>query len=136
MRNEKNKYQDIIDYNYTGSQRLNKMSVQDRAAQFAPFAALSGHGEAVKEIARIVDEKIELGEDAIQEITEKLNYIEANIKDLIISITYFVPDSRKYGGRYVTRTTSVKKIDNINRSLILKNGIEINFDNIYDIVIE
>jgi len=136
MRNEKNKYQDIIDYNYTGSQRLNKMSVQDRAAQFAPFAALSGHGEAVKETARIVDEKIELGEDAIQEITEKLNYIEANIKDLIISITYFVPDSRKYGGRYVTRTTSVKKIDNINRSLILKNGIEINFDNIYDIVIE
>ena len=136
MRNEKNKYQDIIDYNYTGSQRLNKMSVQDRAAQFAPFAALSGHGEAVKETARIVDEKIELGEDAIQGITEKLNYIEANIKDLIISITYFVPDSRKYGGRYVTRTTSVKKIDNINRSLILKNGIEINFDNIYDIVIE
>ena len=111
------------------------MSIHDRAAQFAPFAALTGHGEAINETARTVDSKIVLGEDAIQEISEKLNYIQNHIKDRqTVIITYFVPDSRKnYGGRYVTTQVIIKRIDDISQSVVCTDGTVIQLEDISDI---
>ena len=131
-------YIDIINLPRHISQKHPHMSIHDRAAQFAPFAALTGHGEAINETARTVDSKIVLGEDAIQEISEKLNYIQNHIKDRqTVIITYFVPDSRKnYGGRYVTTQVIIKRIDEISRSVVCTDGTVIQFKDIVEINIK
>ena len=128
-------YIDIINLPRHISQKHPHMSIHDRAAQFAPFAALTGHGEAINETARTVDSKIVLGEDAIQEISEKLNYIQNHIKDRqTVIITYFVPDSRKnYGGRYVTTQVIIKRIDDISQSVVCTDGTVIQLEDISDI---
>ncbi|MBQ7903195.1 MAG: hypothetical protein IJ362_05640 [Oscillospiraceae bacterium] len=128
-------YKDIINLPHHVSDKHPHMSIHDRAAQFAPFAALTGHGEAINETARTVDSKIVLGEDAIQEISEKLNYIQNHIKDRqTVIITYFVPDSRKnYGGRYVTTQVIIKRIDDISQSVVCENGAAIQLEDISDI---
>ncbi|MBQ3008335.1 MAG: hypothetical protein IJD80_01995 [Oscillospiraceae bacterium] len=128
-------YQGIINLPRHVSKKYPHMSIHDRAAQFAPFAALTGHGEAINETARTVDSKIVLGEDAIQEISEKLNYIQNHIKDRqTVIITYFVPDSRKnYGGRYVTTQVIIKRIDDISQSVVCTDGTVIQLEDISDI---
>ncbi len=128
-------YQDIINLPHHVSDKHPHMSIHDRAAQFAPFAALTGHGEAINETARTVDSKIVLGEDAIQEVSEKLNYIQSHIKDKPdVIITYFVQDSRKsYGGRYVTKQMTIKLIDDISQSVICTDGTVIQFVDIFEI---
>ncbi|MBQ5326924.1 MAG: hypothetical protein J6K80_06950, partial [Oscillospiraceae bacterium] len=78
MKRQLQDYKDIINMPRHVSDRHPQMSIHDRTAQFAPFAALTGHGEAINEAARTVDSRIVLGEDAIQEISEKLNYIQSN----------------------------------------------------------
>ena len=96
----KRNYDDIINLPRHVSDKHPHMSIHDRAAQFAPFAALTGHSEAVSETARYVDEKIDLGEDAIKEIQDALNYIQEHITESPqVTITYFVADGRKRGGR-------------------------------------
>ncbi len=131
---KKRNYDDIINLPYIKSTRHPHMSIHDRAAQFAPFAALSGHGDAVSETARYVDERAELGEDAVLEITESLNYIQNNIKSYPeVLLTYFVPDIRKKGGRYVTEKCHIKKIDNISQVMVLDNDKEIMFDSLLEI---
>ena len=131
-------YKDIINLPHHVSDKHPHMSIHDRAAQFAPFAALTGHGEAINETARTVDSKIVLGEDAIQEISEKLNYIQNHIKDRqTVIITYFVPDSRKnYGGRYVTTQVIIKRIDDISQSVVCTDGTVIQFGDIFEIEIK
>ena len=128
-------YIDIINLPRYISDKHPHMSIHDRAAQFAPFAALTGHGEAINETARTVDSKIVLGEYAIQEISEKLNYIQNHIKDRqTVIITYFVPDSRKnYGGRYVTTQVIIKRIDDISQSVVFTDGTVIQLEDISDI---
>lgn len=97
-----------------------------RAAQFAPFAALTGHDEAVKETARLTDRKIEIDEYAKDELNRKLNYIIGHIDDeQMFSITYFVPDKKKTGGRYETVTDTVVKVREYENSIIMYNEIEI-----------
>ena len=108
----KRNYDDIINLPRHVSDKHPHMSIHDRAAQFAPFAALPGHSEAVSETARYVDEKIDLGEDAIKEIQDALNYIQEHISESPeVNITYFVADGRKQGGRYITDSTTVKVIN-------------------------
>ena len=128
-------YKDIINLPHHVSDKHPHMSIHDRAAQFAPFAALTGHGEAINETARTVDSKIVLGEDAIQEISEKLNYIQSKIKDKPnVIITYFVPDSRKsYGGQYVMKQVIIKQIDEISQSVVCTDGTVIQLEDISDI---
>lgn len=128
-------YKDIIDMPRHISDRHPHMSIHDRAAQFAPFAALTGHGEAINETARTVDSKIVLGEDAVQEISEKLNYIQSCIKAKpAVIITYFVQDEKKtYGGRYVTRPAIIKQIDNTSQSVVCEDGTVIQFVDIFEI---
>lgn len=135
MKRDIHDYQNIINLPRHISQKHPHMSIHDRAAQFAPFAALTGHGETINETARTVDSKIVLGEDAIQEISERLNYIQSYIKDKPdVTITYFVPDSRKgYGGRYVTKQATIKQIDSVYQSVVCEDGTIIQFEDIAEI---
>ena len=130
----KRNYDDIINLPRHVSDKHPHMSIHDRAAQFAPFAALTGHSEAVSETARYVDEKIDLGEDAIKEIQDALNYIQEHIAESPqVTITYFVADGRKQGGVYVTETARVKRIDDLKKIIYLENGIVIKFEGIFEV---
>ncbi len=96
------------------------MSLHDRAAQFSPFAALTGHKAAINETARLTDEKQILSEDVIAKLNEQLNLIKENIStNPIVTITYFVPDDRKSGGAYISNTGVVKKINEYNHTVVL-----------------
>ena len=130
----KRNYDDIINLPRHVSDKHPKMSIHDRAAQFAPFAALTGHSEAVGEAGRYVDEKIHLGEDVIKEIQDALNYIQEHISQSPqVTITYFVADGRKQGGRYVTEAVRVKRVNDLDKAICLDNGVNINFGNIFRI---
>ena len=102
------------------------MSNMNRAAQFAPFAALTGYEESIEETARITDRRIELSEYEIEELNAKLNFIQEHIKERPeVTITYFQPDERKDGGAYITVTGRIRKIDEVNRVLVFENQINI-----------
>ena len=129
----KGPYDDIINLPRPVSKRP-PMSNLDRAAQFAPFAALTGHEEAVKETARLTDKRLELGEHAKQALDQKLRIIVDRLEESPqISIRYFVPDSKKAGGQYVKVSGSVKKIDEYERVLIMSNGVKIPIEEIIEI---
>lgn len=128
------RYNDIITLPHYQSKKRPQMSIHDRAAQFSPFAALTGHDEAIKETARLTDKKIELDETAKEILNEKFNYIMEHIYEQPeISVEYFVPDSLKEGGMYVDFTGNVKKYDFFNRVLYFVDNTEINVDCILDI---
>ena len=129
-----NKYDDIINLERPISKKRVPMSMENRAAQFAPFSALSGYSEAVKETARITDSKKALSEGIKEIINEKLNYIKNNIKNIgEVTITYFVKDQKKSGGKYVGVTGSVKNIDRDNFLVYMMNGTVISFNDISNI---
>ena len=129
-------YNDIIHLPYHGSKSHRRMTMSDRAAQFAPFAALTGHDAAIKETARIVEQKIELDESQKTLIDITLNEIQNDASnDLHINITYFQPDSKKMGGTYINTTGTVKRIDPYKETIALDNSLIIPFDDIYDIEI-
>lgn len=118
---KENPYTDIIDLPRHRSQYYPPMPREKRAAQFSPFAALSGHEEAIKEKARLTEQKIELSESKKAQLSARLLLLEKHLeKQPIISITYFVPDEQKSGGTYVTKTGVVTKIVEHARSLIFK----------------
>ena len=120
MENVSHKYDDIINLPHHVSKKHPQMSLHDRAAQFSPFAALTGHKAAINETARLTDEKQILSEDVIAKLNEQLNLIKENIgTNPIETITYFVPDDKKSGGAYISHTGVVKKIDEYNHTVIL-----------------
>ena len=120
MENISHKYDDIINLPHHVSKKRPQMSLHDRAAQFSPFAALTGHKEAINETARLTDEKQILSEDVIAKLNEQLNLIKENIgTNQTVTITYFVPDDKKSGGAYISHTGVVKKIDEYNHTVIL-----------------
>lgn len=128
------KYDDIIHMPHHVSRKHPQMPVSDRAAQFSPFAALTGHGDAIKETERLTQQRIELDENDKLRINEKLQLLQENIRQQPeIRITYFQPDLRKEGGAYVEETGCVKKIDSYGGKLVLENGIVISIEEIYDI---
>ncbi len=113
-------YDDIINLPNPTSKTHLRMPLYNRAAQFSPFAALTGHEAAVKEEARLTEEKKELGEDEIARLNEKLNVIIKNIgTEKMVTITYFVPDDRKSGGSYVSCSGIVKRIDEYEHTIVL-----------------
>ena len=119
-------YADIIDLPHHQSATRPHMSLYDRAAQFAPFAALTGYDDMVKEEARYVGQQIELGEASIELLNQKLTLIADVIEDgtkPTVSITYFEPDTMKAGGKYVTVTEKIKKIDPVTRKVILMKTV-------------
>lgn len=127
-------YNDIINLSRPKSKKHPAMSIYDRAAQFAPFSALSGYGDAIDETARHTDSCTELCEDEKEVLREKLRLIEENI-DLKteLAVTYFVPDVKKEGGAYVTVKGRVKKFDEYERHMLMSDGTAIPFDSIIDI---
>lgn len=131
-------YDDIINLSRPKSNHP-KMSIEQRSAQFAPFAALTSFGDKVKETARLTDRKIELDEEMknildikIQDIKNKLS----NNKNFTTQITYFISDNKKEGGKYVIITDSLFKIDEYKHQFIMKNGLKIDISDILDINIE
>lgn len=129
------KYDDIINLPHHESKKHPRMSLEARSAQFAPFAALTGYDEAIRETARQTDKRIEINEELKRNLNEKLQLIKKEIhtKPKII-VTYFVPDSKKEGGKYVTVTGNVIKIDEYKKKMILENNIEIPISEIIDIL--
>ena len=127
-------YDDIINLPHHVSATRPQMSMLDRAAQFSPFAALTGYDDAIKETGRLTDEKIEMDEDRKAALDMKQAYlIEMIDEQPEISITYFLPDAKKSGGAYVTVTGNLKRFDEYERLLILTDGKKIPMDDIADI---
>ena len=130
----KDDYRDIIDLPAPVSSRHPRMPLENRAAQFMPFAALTGFGDAIDETARITDEKLELTEDELRILDEKL----AELRPLLsqrpeVTFVYYEPDARKEGGAYITRTGIVKKINDYGRSILLEDGAVIPVDALSEI---
>ncbi len=131
------KYDDIIDMPHHQSKERPHMSLHDRAAQFAPFAALTGHEDAIKETARLTDEKIVLDESDVGRINEKLFEISQHLSEKRkISITYFKADQKKSGGAYLTDIGTIKKIDETEKIVIMDSGMKIALENIVGIETE
>lgn len=129
----KGPYDDIINLPRHVSSKRKKMSKLDRAAQFAPFAALTGHEEAVKESARLTEKRVELGEHAKQALNQKLRIVIERLEDLPqVSIRYFIPDANKAGGQYVTVTGSIKKVDEYQRIFIMTDGVKIPIEEVVE----
>ena len=129
-----NSYDDIINLPHPVSKNHPQMPLQDRAAQFAPFAALTGHDAAIKETARLTEERWELSEEAIAQLNEKINIIRNNIGiEQKVLITYFIPDAKKAGGAYVTCSGIVKKIDEYEHTIIMTDQTVIPIEQISDI---
>ncbi len=127
-------YEDILNLPHHVSKTRPQMSMLDRAAQFSPFAALTGYDDAIKETGRLTDEKIEMDEDRKAALDMKQAYlIEMIDEQPEISITYFLPDTKKSGGAYVTVTGNLKRFDEYERLLILTDGKKIPMDDIADI---
>lgn len=128
------KYNDIINLPHYQSKKRPHMSLHDRAAQFSPFSALTGHDEAIKETARLTDAKAELSEAKKTILNEKFNFIFDHIYDRPeITVTYFIPDLYKSGGAYAEFTGYVKKYDYYNRILHFTDNTEIKIDDIWEI---
>lgn len=128
------KYKDIIDLPHKQSSKRPRMSLSDRAAQFAPFAALTGYDDAIVETGRLTDKKIELSEEALDLLNVKYQILLAHLADNAeIILTYFVPDKNKSGGAYVEKQGVVKRLDIFERQLILCDGTKILMDDILTI---
>lgn len=126
------KYEDIINLPHPVSKKHPRMSLYDRAAQFSPFAVLTGHNAAIIETARLTEKKIRQSEDAISILNEKLHIITENPGEEV-TITYFLPDDRKEGGAYVIHTGAVKKIDRYGNAVVMTEGTVIPVEDISEI---
>lgn len=128
------RYDDIINLPNPTSKKHPRMSLSDRAAQFSPFAALTGHEAAIKETARLTNEKLMLSDEVIAEINEKLNLISETIgTQQLVRITYFVPDNKKAGGAYISCSGCVKKIDGYEHTVVMEDKTVIPIKQISDI---
>ena len=124
--NDTNRYDDIINLPHPEPTIRPRMAMENRAAQFSPFAALTGYDDATREEARLVDIKQELSEDMKDMLDAKLAVIEQHIKEQPeISVTYFQPDEKKTGGRYTTVSGNVKKLDGVEHVIIMADGTKI-----------
>lgn len=126
---DEHKYDDIIHLPHPVSARHPQMPLYDRAAQFSPFAALTGHEAAIKETARLTEERMELDESAKEMLDERLQMIRENLsRKPEVTFTYFKPDERKSGGAYLTVTGRVKKIDGYEHRILLEDGTVIEIE--------
>ena len=128
------KYADMLSLAHPVSKNHPPMPMADRAAQFAPFAALTGHGAAIKEMARMTDEKIEPDENLQSALDRKLQALRRRIKEMPeASFTYFLPDTQKSGGSYVCVTGKVKKIKEYENVIVLQDGTQIPIDDLLEV---
>ncbi len=131
---ESHRYDDIISLPHHISKRHPQMPALNRAAQFSPFAALTGHKEAVRETVRLTDSFVELDESRKEQIDGQLRLIRENLdRHPEIEATYFQPDEKKRGGAYVTRTGRVKRIDTYSRQIIFTDGKTLPIESLFSI---
>lgn len=147
-------YDDMINLPHPTSANHPRMSLYDRAAQFSPFAALTGYDEAVKETARLTEQERELDEDEKERLNRKLRILQQYMAEetarkaaeeeaeemaergTLVEVIYFEPDERKTGGRYVTYTGALKRIDVDGRKLIMEDKTVVPIERIRDIMTE
>lgn len=130
----KGPYDDIIHLPHHVSPKRPPMPMEDRAAQFSPFAALTGYDSTIRETARLTDRKIELSDDAKAVLDAKIAWIRSQLSARpTVTIVYFVPDGSKEGGAYRTLTGQVKQIRDLERVLVLTDGTKISFEDILDL---
>ena len=128
------KYNEIMGLPHHVSKTRPRMPMSDRAAQFAPFAALTGYDAAIKETGRLTDERIELDVEALSALDMKYQILmEALDEAPEVTITYFQPDERKAGGKYVSAVGAVKKIDDFERRITMRDGTRIPMDDVLSI---
>lgn len=126
------KYDDIINCPHHVSEKRAPMPIANRAAQFSPFAALTGYDAAIEETGRLTEGWIDLDESSVEALNEKLLRIrQAMNAGPEITVVYFRPDERKSGGAYISVTGVVKKLDSVDQSLLMEDGTLIFFENIY-----
>lgn len=131
---DKYQYDDIINLEHHVSSNREHMSVLDRAAQFSPFAALTGFDGAIKETARLTDQRIVLDETAKIILDEKLRIVQEQLsRQQEIELVFFRPDEMKAGGAYISMIGTVKKIDGYERTVVMEDGTRIPIDEIVDI---
>ena len=134
MEKEIFQYEDIVDLPRHVSKKHPPMTVLDRAAQFAPFAALTGYEAAVEETARLTQTKVEMTEDKKQMLDEKLHLLlDSAHHPPTVRITYFLPDMRKAGGSYETVTGCVRGIDPLGQYLILTDKRTIPLEDLWEL---
>lgn len=125
-------YDDIINLEHPTSKKHPRMSKEARACQFAPFAALTGYDDEIKEAGRLTSACGYLSEDSKVMLDLKLSIVN-EIKDIEVVVSYFVPDSKKQGGSFKSISSQIKKVDNVNQTLVLVNNIVIPLKNVCDI---
>lgn len=128
------RYDDIINLPHHVSPYRKRMDNIERAAQFSPFAALTGYSELIKEMARETDTRVTLSEDSLLEISATLNELNARIKDLpLVALTYFEKDGEKEGGHYVDYQGNLRRIDEVGKQLIFADKKVIQIEDIFSI---
>lgn len=128
------KYNEIMGLPHHVSKTRPQMPMSDRAEQFAPFAALTGYDAAIKETGRLTDERIELDVEVLSALDMKYQLLmEAHDEAPEVTITYFQPDERKAGGKYITATGAVKKVDDFERRITMRDGTRIPMDDVLSI---
>lgn len=127
-----NKYEDIINLQRPKSKKHPPMPLNNRSAQFAPFSALTGYEEKIKETARVTTPKIELTEEEKLKINNKISWLKEK-EAPEITITYFIEDKRKKGGRYQKITGKIKRIDEVEKQLFLMDKTKISIEKIINI---
>ena len=131
------RYEDLLDHPHHVSEKHPAMSLRERAAQFSPFAALTGHSAAIQETARLTEEERHLDENRLQELNEQLTLLESRLSERpVITIRYYLPDEKKEGGSYRCIQGVLRRIDRHNRELSLEDGIRILLDHVADIEID
>lgn len=128
----KTPYDDIIHLPHHISKRHPQMSLYNRAAQFAPFVALSGHDDAIEETARLTEARRELTQGERDVLNRKLNWLLQRDDSPVIGITYFQSDKRKSGGRYCTVAGTIKKVDHAEGRIVMADRTAIPFDAVLD----
>ena len=129
-----NKYQDIINMPHHQSPTRKHMSLHDRAAQFSPFSALTGHSEAIEETARFTENAPDLDDNTKEILNGKLQMLLENTAAKIpVTITFFRPDSKKKGGAYIRREAAVTSVDSFRREVVMSDGTVIPVDSIVEI---
>mgnify|MGYP002516329733 FL=1 len=131
---DKNKYDDIINLEHHVSKTHPRMSLEARSAQFAPFSAVTGYEDEVSEVTRITENQIEGTDEIRNDINKKLSYIKQNPSQQV-SITFFVKDIKKQGGKYETVIGLVKKIDEVRNTITLNDGRIIRMEDIIEIML-
>lgn len=128
------KYANIIDLPHHVSKDRPQMSMYQRAAQFAPFAALTGHNAAICEIARLTDKRVELSESECEMLNQKITLLLAHLNEHpYVSITYFSPDPHKEGGQYITHTGHISSWNEYEQRITFDDATQVKTDEIIDI---